>query len=225
MTLPHVFTTKSELAHQHIQRMILSGELRPGDRLKSREVSERLGISETPIREAIRALASEGWLEMTNHVGAVVQGLKVEQIHEISTLRGEISALAIRLNGPVFDAAMLARLTANVEAMSKEVDAGNVQGFAELNDEFHRLLCDGPNSPWCAKILESILGLISHQRHGILPRQTRLVEAVSEHRRIVDFLQANDFHAAAAMAKEHERNAGLFLIQELNAIEAARSPA
>lgn len=215
MSLPTVFTTKSDLAHERIKQMILSGEVKPGDRIKLGEVSRKLGISETPIREAILALTSEGWLEMTTHVGAVVRNINVDQVHEISSVRGLICGLAIELNGPSFDAAILQSLKKNVEAMDAAMQRGDVNDFAGLNDEFHRLLCGGALSPWCARIMESILGLTSHQRHGIAPHLERLAEAVREHRKIVEYLCEGDFRAAADMTKIHERNAGLFLVKEL----------
>ena len=73
MVEPPVFLSKADIARRHIEGLILSGAAKPGDRITTREVSEALGISETPIREAIRSLAAEGWLEVKPHVGAVVE--------------------------------------------------------------------------------------------------------------------------------------------------------
>jgi len=225
MSAPAIFTTKSDIAHEQIKQMILSGEVKPGDRIKLGEISRKLGISETPIREAILALASEGWLEMTTHVGAVVRSINVGQVHEISSVRGLICGLAIELNGPCFDTAILQRLEQNVEAMDAAMKRGDVKDFSALNDEFHRLLCGGALSPWCAHIMESVLGLTSYQRHGIVPKTERLEESVREHRKIVEHLHDGDFRAAADMAKIHERNAGLFLIRELNKAKSEASDA
>ena len=73
MAQPPVYMTKSDVARRHILGMILSGAVRSGARITTREVAEALGISETPIREAVRSLASEGWLEVQSHVGADVE--------------------------------------------------------------------------------------------------------------------------------------------------------
>ena len=215
MSLPTVFATKSSLAYQCIRQMILSGEVRPGDRIKLGDISQRLGISETPIREAVQGLAGEGWLDMNTHVGAVVRSINVEQVYEVSSIRGLITGLAIELNGSCFDDAMLQKLQENVEAMDSAVQRGDLQSVSSINDEFHRLLCGGPLSPYCTRIMESILGLTSYLRHGIIPKAERLQEQVREHRKIVEYLCEGDFRAAASMAKIHERNGGLFLIKEL----------
>lgn len=224
MIPPTAYTTKSGLAHQQIKQMILSGEMRPGDRVKLGEVSRRLGISETPIREAMTALVAEGWLDMTSHVGAVVRDISVEQVREITSIRGVISRLAIELNGPYFDEAMLQKLKDNVEAMGDAVRRGDLQKVSAINDEFHRLLYGGRLSPWCARIMESVLGLTSYLRHGIIPKTERLREQVREHRKMVDHLCEGDFRAAAEMAELHERNGGLFLIGELNKAKSRENP-
>ncbi|KGE02427.1 MULTISPECIES: GntR family transcriptional regulator [Rhizobium/Agrobacterium group] len=213
MQQPKTFTTKTELARQHIQSMVLSGKVGPGDRITTREVSDALGISETPIREAIRSLASEGWLAVQNHIGAVVQGLKVEQIREISALRGLVCGLAVELGAASFDEERLRRIDENLEASAGALDADDFALFAEKNYEFHQLLCDNPESPWCKRLLENMHGLMSAQRHGIPPQPARLREALKEHTKIRDHLRGGDYAAAAAMVNQHEKNTGDFLIR------------
>ncbi len=216
----NVYTTKSEMARRHIQSMILSGAVGPDDRITTREVSDALGVSETPIREAIRSLASEGWLEVQNHVGAVVQGLRAEQIVEISALRGLICGLAIEIGAESFDEERLAKIDANIEAYSKALEQNDYQLVANKNIEFHELLCDNPQSPWCRRLLENMHGLMSAQRHGIPPQHLRLADALDEHAGIRDMLRAGNFAAAADLVKRHEKNTGEFLIKMIGEMAA-----
>ncbi|MFZ2099719.1 MAG: GntR family transcriptional regulator [Oricola sp.] len=216
MNKPNTYMTKAEMARRHIQSMILSGNVGPGDRITTREVSTALGISETPIREAIRGLASEGWLEVQNHIGAVVQGLRTEQIREISALRGRVCGLAIELGAPNFDAERLARIDENIEAYAEALERKDYQLVADKNYEFHELLCDNPQSPWCHKLIENMHGQMSAQRHGIPPQHNRLADALEEHRRIRDMLRAGDFAGAADMVKQHEKATGDFLIKMIS---------
>lgn len=213
------YMTKAEHARQHIQSMILAGTVGPGDRITTREVSSALGISETPIREAIRSLASEGWLEVQNHIGAVVQGLRAEQIREISALRGLVCGLAVELGAKNFDAARFKKIDENIEISAEVLKANDFDLFCVKNHEFHRLLCDNPQSPWCHRLLENMYGLISAQRHGLPPQPERLREALREHIAIRDKLRAGDYAAAAGLVKQHERNTGDFLIDMI-----ARTP-
>lgn len=221
MKEPRQYLTKAEVARQHIQEMVLSGTVGPGDRITTREVSDALGISETPIREAIRSLASEGWLEVQNHIGAVVQGLKTEQIREISALRGLICGLAIKLGAANFDAARLAEVDDNIAISAEALARGDFELFGAKNVEFHLLLCDNPESPWCKRLLENMHGLMSAQRHGIPPQPGRLADALQEHMRIRDRLRAGDFEGAANLVEQHEKNTGDFLIRIIEEMPAA----
>src|SRR6478609_6752378 len=133
MEHPNIYVTKTEMARRHIQGMVLSGTVRPGDRITSREVSTALGISETPIREAIRSLESEGWLEVQSHVGAVVKGLHADQIREISALRGRICGLAIELGAPNFSEARLEQIDEVIDALDAALNSGDFALFASKN--------------------------------------------------------------------------------------------
>ncbi len=220
MENPNTYMTKAEMARRHIQSMILSGAVGPGDRITTREVSAALGISETPIREAIRGLASEGWLDIQSHIGAVVQGLRADQIREISALRGRVCGLAIELGTPNFNAERLAMIDANIEAYSEALERKDYEGVAQKNYEFHELLCDNPQSPWCHRLIENMHGQMSAQRHGIPPQHNRLGDALAEHKRIRDMLRAGDFEGAAEMVKQHEKNTGDFLIRMISEMPA-----
>lgn len=220
MTQPPIFLTKSDLARRHIQGMILSGHARSGDRITTREVSQALGISETPIREAIKSLAADGWLEIQTHVGAVVARFGGEQITEIYALRGLIGALSVELSGPSYDTSRLDAIDANIEAASEAVEKHDVARYSFLNNEFHTLLCDTPASQWCQKILFSLRAQTAiHQGFEAVPQ--RLAASLAEHKLIRDAVRAGDFASAAELIKQHEHAAGEALINEL---AVTRSP-
>jgi DNA-binding GntR family transcriptional regulator len=204
MAQPPIYLTKSDLARRHIQGLILSKAVRPGDRITTREVSEALGMSETPIREAIRSLASEGWLEVQSHVGAVVASAGSEQLREIFILRGLIGALAVELGGPSYDADRLAQIDANVEASVAAVRSGDVEAYTRLNHEFHMLLTDTPNSQWCLRLLVNLRALTAvHHGFAALPR--RMAESLAEHEAIRDAVRRREFGRAAELIKQHEQ--------------------
>jgi DNA-binding GntR family transcriptional regulator len=207
-----VFLTKAEIARRQIKKMITSGVVRPGDRITTREVSVALGMSETPIREAIHSLAAEGWLSVQSHVGAVVQGLRADQVQEISTLRGAVCAMAIQLSAPGYDVPLLNRIDENIKVSEEALALKDYERFAQLNHEFHRLLCDRPETTYCYRILENMLGLMSSQRHGLPVSPHRLTEAIAEHRAIRDQLRLQNFDAAAELARQHELRTGAWLI-------------
>ncbi len=218
-----VFLTKAEIARRQIKKMIASGVVRPGDRITTREVSVALGMSETPIREAIHGLAAEGWLQVQSHIGAVVQGLRADQVLEISTLRGAVCAMAIQLSADSYDPPLLDRIDENIVSSEAALARQDYDHFAELNHEFHRLLCDRPQATYCYRILENMLGLMSSQRHGLTVSPHRLTEAIAEHRAIRDQLRLKNFEAAAELARQHELRTGVWLIGVFREAERRRA--
>ena len=135
-----------------------------------------------------------------------------------------ICELAIELGAPNFTEGRLERIDDVIDALDDcPEQAATSQLFASKNYEFHELLCDNPQSPWCHRLLNNMLGLMSSQRHGIPPQRERLEQAQKEHCRIRDLLREGNFAAAAEMAKEHERITGDFLIRAISEVPASSS--
>jgi DNA-binding GntR family transcriptional regulator len=208
--------TKPDRARQHIEELILSGAVREGQHITAREIREALGISETPVREAIRALAAEGWLEFHPHHGVVVATIRAEHIAEIHALRGALSALAVELGAPAYTDATFAALDANIADSARAVAADDHHAYARLNREFHLLLCDTPHTTWTARLTSSLTAQTSAQRRGFEAIPGRLGVSLSEHQAILAALRAGDIAQAATLLIEHERGAGTALIAALS---------
>lgn len=214
MTQPPVFLSKADLARRHIEELIISRAVKPGDRITTREISEALGISETPIREAIRSLASEGWLEVQMHVGAVVASAGREQLREIYALRGLIGALAIELGAESYDAKRLGQIDANIAEATSAVAAEDAARYIQLNHDFHSLLYDTPHSQWCLRMLMNLSALTS-VHSGFKVVSGRMAQSLAEHKAIRDAIRAGEFESAAALVKLHERSAYEAITREL----------
>jgi DNA-binding GntR family transcriptional regulator len=210
-----VHRTKSELARQHIQEMILSGSVRAGDRITSREVSEALRMSETPIREAIRGLSSEGWLEFNAHIGVVVASIQSGQLQEVYALRGALEALGIELGGASYTKEMLARLDENLAEAEHAVAEADIPAYAWLNREFHTLLCDTPHTQWTLRLLNNLWAQTSAMHRGFEAVPPRIRFSLAEHRAIRQAIAQGDLARAARLLVEHERLAGAALIEAL----------
>jgi len=215
-----VFLSKTDMARRHIEKLIITRAVKPGDRITTREVAEAIGISETPIREAIRSLAAEGWLEIQTHVGAVVASAGAEQLLEIYALRGHIGALAIELGWPSYSAEKLAAIDANIEASEAAVAAKDVPAYTQLNHDFHVLLCDTPQTQWCLRLLANLTAVSFG--FAILP--DRMAASLVEHRAIRDAIRTGDVATAARLVKQHEQAAHRALASGLDEIEHRQTP-
>ena len=222
MSEPPIFLSKADLARRHIEDLIISRKVRPGDRITTREISEALGISETPIREAIRSLASEGWLEVQMHVGAVVASAGRDQLREIYALRALVGALAIELGAAAYDIRRLEQIDANIEAAEKAVETQDTARYIQLNHDFHTLLCDTPHSQWCLRMLTNLSALTS-AHSGFKVIGGRMAQSLEEHKAIRDALKAGDPASAAALVKLHERCAYEAITGELHPENAVQT--
>ena len=214
--------TKSDVAKLHVQEMILAGKLNAGDHVTARAVSEALGMSETPVREAIRSLAAEGWLELQPHLGGVVSSLQSGQLTEIYAIRGALGALGIELGGHLYTDRQLAALDRNLRQSAAVVARGDVARYIALNREFHMLLADTPETQWTLRLLTSLWGQTSVMGRGFRLVPDRLERSLHEHQAILKSVHARDYEQAAALLVEHERLAGAELVAALTLAAAPR---
>lgn len=211
------FKTKADVARQYIMEMVISGALRAGDRLTTRRVAEAVGMSDIPIREAMRILAAEGWLEFRPHVGAVVAALRREQLTEVYGVRGALEGLAIELGGPHYTGELLDALDRTLEEAEQAVAANDVIRYAPLNRQFHQLLADTPATQWTLKALNNLWMQMAalHRGFEAVPG-LRIRVSLDEHWAIRHAVRAGDYSKAAALVVQHERTAGDALIDSLS---------
>jgi DNA-binding GntR family transcriptional regulator len=211
-----VFVTKAGLARAHIQEMILSGQVLEGQQFTAREVSEALAVSETPVREAISGLVAEGWLKFNAHHSVVVASISVDQIDEINELRGVLSFLAVKRGGRAYSEQTLAALESNIEEAAKAVDDEDPPRYAEVNRQFHLLICDTPHTQWTHHLLTNLSSQTAVLRKGFAAVPSRMKASLDDHRAIVDAIRAGDIDLAGDLLVQHEHDASKALITALS---------
>ncbi len=128
----------------HIRRLIVSGELTKGDRLRQEDIADELGVSRIPVREAIIALDSEGWVTFENNRGAYVAGLEVDDIRDHFELRGLVFGLIARR---VVETATDEDIATFDDVFHTMMAATELDVFTEMNDRFIGRLIKVANSP------------------------------------------------------------------------------
>lgn len=139
------YSSLSQAALDSIRDAILSGRLRPGQRILESLVAAELGISRAPVREAIRQLASEGLLECYPHRGTFVSEFSAQDAQEVYSLRAALEGLAASLVAEAPGKDTLAALQACVNAMEECADSDDVPGMIEADLRFHETLCHASN--------------------------------------------------------------------------------
>jgi DNA-binding GntR family transcriptional regulator len=196
-----------------LRQAILSGQLTGGTRLVQAELAAQLGTSNTPVREAMRALEGEGLIRFDAYRGAVVHAPTRRELTEACELAFELEPLAMRKATERITREELASLRALIARMQELTDLAEYVG---LNRNLHDQLHAAARSPRLATILGSLLNTLTLQAVVAVRAGRRgLRESDREHAAIVDALEARDGALVARLAVEHlqltrDAVAGLF---------------
>ena len=191
-----------EKAYRVIREMIVGGDLPPGKVLNERELVEHLGVSRTPIREALHRLEKENLVTIIPQRGAFVCEITTKVIHEIYQLREIIEPQLIRMvTGDMSEEALQefrsAFLALNMDAYDE---------LAKLDNDFHLAVLDSVGNEYMTQMMDNMYAQNERIRFQLTRMPKRLQETVAEHVGIIDAMLAGDPEAAAKAMLEHLMN-------------------
>ena len=191
------YVSKTDLVAALIRELVITGELEPGEQLRQRDLAQRFGVSQTPVREAMRRLESEGLLICDTHRGFTVVEPDMGRVEENFQIRAALESLGASLAARKIDAAGLARLRDLNDQMRALPD--DDPWYAELNREFHFTVYEYARSP----LLLSLMRPLWASLHGG-PRVTRThAESARQHEQIIAALADGDAAVASARTYQH----------------------
>jgi len=192
-----------DLAYDDIRDAILSGALAPGQRVKERDVAEQMGISTTPVKEALRRLEQEGLVVSQPRRGAVVSTLVRIPVEEVQEVRGMLEAMAARLAATRMTDAELARLAAIMEEMTRlTMEMREPQTRLEHVSVFHKLIRDGSRNAFIARFVETLNPFERVHRPEYLDPDEAL-RILREHQAIATALAERDAVRAERLMADH----------------------
>ena len=190
-----------EAAYRALMESIRGGLFRPGDRLREEEVGERLSLSRTPVREALRRLEADGIVEHRPRIGAVIRKLAHSEVVELYEMRMVLERTAAEMAAKHGAEAEFDTLDDLNNAIEQEL--GNPAKAAAINQEFHHglyLACRNRFLLEAARALNNSLLLLGPTTFS---DKDRIAVVVREHRDIVDAMRQGDAEAAGAAAEAH----------------------
>lgn len=193
--------TAHEYVRDTLRVAILRGSVSGGTRLVQADIASELGVSTTPVREALRDLASEGLIELDAHRGAVVKKFRYGELVEIHDLTKLLEPEAMRLAAEAADPVVVNAAERLADAMEVESDVGR---WVELNREFHESLVAGIGRPRLLTVLKGLrdtsapyIGLaLQHEDY-------RLGHANLHHRQLIEAVRSGDVERAAELSSRH----------------------
>jgi phosphonate utilization transcriptional regulator len=186
-----------------LERLILSGELAPGDKLTEMALAARLGVSRGPLREAFRMLEEAGLVRTEKNRGVFVRDIPIDEAVEIFDLRAAMDELVGRQLATRITPAGLKEIRAMVEAMERAVKAADTRGYHLLNLQFHDRLVEMAGNRKLTAIYRKLIKELSLFRRLNLADGWLMPISAGEHRAIVKAIASGDAQAAGRAMHDH----------------------
>ncbi len=186
-----------------LRRLIQSHAMAPGEWIDEQALASQYGISRTPLREALKVLATEGMVVLKPRRGcyvAQISGGDLEEIYPImALLEGECAASAARRASD----SDLVELAALHQRLEDSAAARDVEGFFDANQRFHLLIHHVAGNRRLAQMIDELRAVLKLQRHDSLYLEGRLVASLEEHRELLAALREHDAEAARSAMQRH----------------------
>jgi DNA-binding GntR family transcriptional regulator len=197
-----------EQACEALRQAIIGLELPPGYRLVERELIQRLGVSRTTVREALRELESEGLVTVIPQRGAVVATLSAREAADLYEARVAIEALVVRRFVERAPDPAVAELRATIDEFASLTErGGDIRQMLAAKDRFYNVLVQGAGSPPLQQLLASLQARVRQLRATSLSQEGRPKRAAEELRDLVEAIAARDAAAAERLCSVHVRAA------------------
>lgn len=186
-----------------VRELIYREELRPGDWIDETGLCEQLGISRTPLREALKVLHAENLVELVARKGCRVKQLDDDDLLELFPVMASLEGLCANLATQKLKAADLKRLERIHSQLETFAEKQDVDQYYLANREFHRAIQDLAQNRWLTRISDELRNVLGLARHRQLTMEGRLQASLEEHREIMQALRQRDAEAAAAAMHNH----------------------
>ena len=195
-----------DVIFEALREAIIIGELKPGERLMEIQLSEKMGVSRTPVREAIRKLELEGFVDMIPRRGAQVADLSNKQIADVLEVRASLDGLATQLASLRITPEELVALKNVQEQFRVCVDKENIQGAIKKDTEFHDIIYSASRNERLVTILSNLREQVHRFRVMYIKDIGSLRTLVDEHDEILHAIENKDIERGNTAAQDHIHN-------------------
>jgi len=196
---------------------ILNGDFEPGEKLDQELIAAKLNVSRTPVREALKVLATEGFVEIRSFRGAYIPILSPQDVHDIYEIRWVIESEIARQAAPVIPDHELDHLGDILQRGKIAHDSHAEQHYYEVDREFHATIASYCQNKLFTEILDKLNNRIVRVRTFALHQPgTHLDQSNVEHVAILSALRAHDAHEAGRLTELHLKNSASRIVQNMN---------
>lgn len=191
---------------QEIREDILKGKFKENEELREATLGKELGVSRTPVREALRQLELEGLVHIIPNKGAYVTGITERDVHDIYMTRSMLEGLCARWAAEHISEEQIQEMEEVLLLTEYHLDRGNAEQLAELDGKFHEVLYDASQSRILRHILSDFHKYVQVARKRSVKKEDRAKKSLEEHREILNALRTGDADRAEELAHIHILN-------------------
>jgi len=210
------FRPLGEIVYEALRDAIINQAMKPGERLMETELAEEMGVSRTPVREAIRKLELEGYVVMIPRKGAYVSGLSIKDINEVFEIRGALEALAAGLAAQRATQEEIEEMQRNVFMEAAHWETNDLMLTIESDTKFHEQIYGASRNTRLLNMIKELREQVQRFRTTTLAVPGRLKFALDEHRKIVEAIAERDVAAAQKAASDHIESAENALLEVIS---------
>lgn len=199
---------------EQVKGMILGGKIPPGRRIIENEVADSMGISRTPVREAVHRLAAEGFLNPLPKGGYAVRGLTLSGVEETFDIRSTLESFAASLAAKKFADEELVPLEKMIDEFQRRLDRNDLSELTRINTDFHELLYALSRSPRLIKMIHDLRNDIFLLRKVMLNSADMARLSNKDHREMLRAMKKRDSGKVEKLVKKHILRGKEFVLRE-----------
>ena len=199
-----LYTTSADYVYDELLHRILTRQIRPGERLAEVDVAVSMGVSRTPVREALRRLASQGLLEIAPNIGARLVSPTRKDVEDAFMVRSTLESMAVKLAIENINATDLDELEGAIKREERALQKGDLEEYLEVNEDFHRIIAQLSGNRVLEDFIKNCIARISIYTvfcKSSIDEVARI--SLAEHKKIFDSIKEKDTVRAERAMKEH----------------------
>jgi len=208
-----------DVVFNYLREAIFSGDLKPGERLMENQLADRIGVSRTPVREAIRKLELEGLVEMVPRKGAMVATMSKKDIQNVLEVRAALEELAVKLACRSITPEFLKKLKEVNKKFTEAVDKQDIKKLVQYDVEFHDIIFTIADNDKLTQIINNLRQHIYRYRVFYLKDTVYLKTIKQEHDDIVSALESSNEALAGELIVKHISNQEKAVLKSIEEIK------
>lgn len=204
MNLTPAVSTKNEVMYQALKQELLSGEIKPGQRLIISDLATKHSVSPMPVREAIKRLQQEGLVDVVPHIGAVVKSLDFPRYREVLEVRNQLEIMATVSAAGRMTARAFKKIDSILDKMDKNKTSTSKHKFMVLDRKFHFAIYENAPNAFLVENVSMLWDRCNISSYVLAWDSSRAVESHAEHIEIFEAIKKKEAQAAGELVRQHK---------------------